>query len=303
MTNTQYNFCFFITTALSIIISGFVSPSRGAQKIVDPHWTGKHCTECHVAAKSPELRFNGDVVQLCNRCHLIDPPVCTKVHTENSILPDFMKKNIPADWPLVDSKITCLTCHAIRLQMHANAKAKTENRDFLRSNEPEDFSGFCFNCHQKERFQKINPHKEDGNGDTSGRAVCSRCHTEGLASGFEVCFESSVKTKSPSLCIGCHGNLTQEHIAHVKLGRDKLSAHAEALQKLEQKGVELPLADGRMHCATCHNQHPQGIIGRKEAAAGAGEEYLLRTPSTHDLCVVCHNDGPIEEYMQRFQQK
>lgn len=303
MMATQHRYCFTITAALCIILTGFVSPSRGAQKVVDPHWTGKHCNECHVAGKSPELRFSGDVVQLCNRCHRNDPPVCTKVHTRNSMLPDTMEKNIPADWPFVDSKITCLTCHAVRLQMHANAKAKKGNKNFLRSNKPIDIPSFCFNCHQKERFQKINPHRESGSQDTAGRAVCFRCHTEGLASGFDVGFEASLKTKSPALCIGCHGNLTKAHIVHEKLGRDKLSANKAALHKLEQKGIELPLADGRMHCSTCHNQHPKGIIGRKEAATGAGEKYFLRIPGTNDLCVVCHTDKDIEKYMQRFQQK
>ena len=112
-----------------------------------------------------------------------------------------------------------------------------------------------------------------------------------------------MKTKSPSLCIGCHGNLTKAHIVHEQLGRDNLSANKAALHKLEQEGIELPLADGRMHCATCHNPHPKGIIGRKEAALGAGEKYFLRIPRTHDLCVVCHTDESIEEYMQRFQQQ
>lgn len=290
-----------ITAVLLTIITGFLSPSRSAQEVVDPHWTGKHCTECHVADKIPELRFDGDMVQLCNRCHGNDPPVCTKVHTKNSMLPDTMEKNIPVDWPLIDSKITCLTCHAVRLQMHANAVAERKNEKFLRSNERGDIFSFCFNCHQKERFQKTNPHQVIQS--TEIRSSCFLCHTEDLASGSEDRFEASVKTKGPSLCIACHGNLAREHIAHVKLGADTLSANEAALHKLEQEGIELPLEDGRMHCATCHNPHPKGIIGRKEAAIGAGEKYFLRISSAHDLCLVCHTDESIEEYMQLFQQK
>jgi hypothetical protein len=73
--------------------------------------------------------------------------------------------------------------------------------------------------------------------------------------------------------------------------------------RLEDEGIELPLADGRMHCATCHNPHPKGIIGRKEAAIGAGEQQFLRISSVHDLCRVCHKEESIEEYSERFQPK
>lgn len=297
---TAYRCCLSIAAALLIIITGLVLPSRGVQKAIDPHWTGKHCSECHVAEKIPELRFGGDIEQLCNRCHRNAPPACTKVHQKNSMLPNTMGKNIPADWPLVDSKITCLTCHAILLQMHANDAGKKENKDFLRSNKPGDLVGFCFNCHQKERFQKTNPHL--GIQSTQVRSSCFQCHTEGLASAGEDCFEASLKTKSPSLCIGCHVNLPKAHIVHERLGADTLRDRLAVLGKLEQEGIELPLADGRMHCATCHNPHPKGIIGRKEAAIGAGGKFFLRITNTRDLCVACHTDKPVEEYLQNFSE-
>jgi len=297
---TQHRYLWKIAAALFIFVTGFMLPSRGAQKVVNPHWTGKHCTECHVKVEKSELRFGGDAVQLCNRCHREDPPVCTKVHAKNSMLPDTMEENIPADWPLVDLKITCRTCHAVRVQMHDNAEAETGNKNFLRSNEPGDIVSFCFNCHQKERFQKTNPHQVILGNEI--RSSCFRCHTKDLASGNEDRFDASLKTKSPSLCLGCHGNLANGHIVHEQLERDKLNSHEAALDKLGQEGIELPLADGRMHCATCHNPHPKGIIGRKEAALGAGEKYFLRVPSAHGLCLVCHKDKPVEKYMQRFQQ-
>jgi RNase P subunit RPR2 len=224
------------------------------------------------------------------------------VHTKNISLPD-TQKNIPANWPLVDSKTTCLTCHAVLLQMQANPVQQRGNINFLRGYQSGDIVAFCFNCHQKERFQKTNPHQQTGSRGSANRSSCFLCHTEGLASGFEVCFEASVKMKGPSLCIGCHWNLPKGHIVHEQLESDTLSAKEAALYKLDEEGIELPLEDGRMHCATCHNPHPEGIIGRKEAAIGAGEKYFLRIPNTHDLCVVCHADESIEEYMQRFQQK
>ena len=293
--HSQHLYSFIITATFCISATLFASSSRGEQKVIDPHWTGKHCTECHVEEKESDLKFDGDVVRLCYRCHQDNPPVCMKVHPENMLLTDIMEGNLPEDLPLVDSKTTCLTCHEVRLQMHANTAEKKRNANFLRSSTPGDLSRFCFTCHPKELFQKTNPHR-----DTLNRSTCFRCHTQDLASSLEDCFEASLKTKSPALCLGCHGNLFRGHIAHEKLNAEELKANEAALHKLEQEGTELPLADGRMHCATCHNPHPQGIIGRKKAAIGAGEKYNLRIPDSQALCAVCHTDTDIKKYMKRF---
>lgn len=285
-----------ILAALGILLSGLMSSVSGAPGTIDPHWTGKHCTQCHLTNKGPDLKFNGSVTQVCNRCHGASPPPCARVHSENTILPETMKETIAADWPLDKEAISCLTCHAARLQMHTNKKIENENNNFLRGSEPNNLVNFCFSCHQKERFKKTNPHQ------LTNRDVCFRCHTENLALGLEVSFESSVKTKNPSLCLGCHANLSKGHLEHVLIKKDKVAVHNWVLDNLQKDGLELPLADGRMHCSTCHNQHPEGIIGRKEAAIGAGEEHLLRIPTNH-LCAVCHTDKPVSTYMKRFLKK
>ena len=294
-----YRMCRVLVLTWAIIASRLVVPSHTlAMEVVNPHWTGKHCTECHVAEKTPQLRCDGDVNALCNRCHDKDPPACTAVHPKNSMLSVSMENTIPSDWPRTDAGLTCLTCHAVREQMHVNAIAERENRNFLRAAVPGDLVSFCFNCHDREQFQKTNPHRGSITGEK--QSYCYRCHTGGLATGFEICFEASLKTKSPSLCLGCHGNISPEHMLHEQLGAETLEQYEVPLLRLEDEGIELPLADGRMHCATCHNPHPKGIIGRKEAAIGAGEEQLLRISDVQDLCGVCHGEESLKEYIQRF---
>ena len=140
-----YRFCFTILVACSIMVSGLVLHSQAlAAELVYPHWTGKHCTECHVAEKIPELRCDGDVNELCNRCHGNEPPVCTAVHRKKSMLSDAMLDTIPPDWPHADGIISCLTCHAVQVQMHVNAIAEKENRNFLRGAVSGDLSSVCF---------------------------------------------------------------------------------------------------------------------------------------------------------------
>ena len=288
----------FVSVILIVILMGMVVTADAT--VVNPHWTGKHCAECHVEDKAPELRYEGRVVELCNRCHGEVPSACTKVHITDSGLSDTKKINIPEDWPLRDKKLICLTCHAVQLQMYGNA-AEAANRNFLRGEPPVELSTFCFNCHGEEHFQKTNPHQFSSSSG-EGRP-CFRCHTQDLVSGFETSFQASVKTENPSLCIGCHWMLGKEHINHVLLNPDKLKEKRMVLLELEQEGIELPLSEGRMHCATCHNQHPPGAIGRKEAAKGAGEKYFLRIPGTQNLCRTCHADGTVDEQIKRFQEK
>ena len=44
-----------------------------ALEVVNPHWTGQHCSECHLEdnplEKGVSLRNNGNVIKLCTRCH------------------------------------------------------------------------------------------------------------------------------------------------------------------------------------------------------------------------------------------
>ncbi len=282
------------------ILTIFPVLTEALSKQVNPHWTGKHCAECHVEDKAPELRYGGNIVELCNRCHGEVPSACTKVHITDNAFSNTKQRGIPANWPLRDKKLNCVTCHEVQLQMYGDA-AKGANRNFLRGDKPVTLGTFCFNCHGEEHFQKTNPHRlSDVDSDSP---PCFRCHTQDLFSGFETSFKASVKTKNPALCIGCHWTLGEEHINHVLLGADKLEENRAALQAFEQEGIDLPLPEGRMHCATCHNPHPPGIIGRKEAAAGAGEKYYLRIPGTQKLCRTCHPDGTVEEQIKRFQEK
>jgi hypothetical protein len=184
--------------------------------------------------------------------------------------------------------------------MYGNT-GEVENSTFLRGEKAVAPGTFCFDCHSKENFQKTNPHRLSGvNGDGP---PCFRCHTQNLVSGFETSFQASVKTENPSLCIGCHWTLGKEHINHVLLDSGKLAEKRAVLLDLEQEGIDLPRPEGRMHCATCHNPHPQGIIGRKEAATGTGEKYYLRIPGTENLCRTCHSDGTVDQKIKRFKEK
>jgi len=94
-----------------------VSASEGATKAAEYHYTGKYCTDCHEQIPQEGgnqfLKYGGDFNKLC-KCH-VEAPV-NYIHPVG-IAPSHEKKaKIPADFPLQEGKITCLTCHDIYWQ-------------------------------------------------------------------------------------------------------------------------------------------------------------------------------------------
>jgi hypothetical protein len=94
-----------------------VIPSKPATIPTEFHYTGKYCTECH--EQTPKrggekfLKFRGDYNLLC-RCHL--KTLDSYIHQTDIKPSDEKKTKIPADLPLEDGRVTCLTCHDIYLQ-------------------------------------------------------------------------------------------------------------------------------------------------------------------------------------------
>ena len=92
------NLLFFsLVLFLSFCIrTGSALPQNDIQEeIVNPHWTGKDCIECHVEesprGKGAPLKFGGDSVKLCNRCHETEF-ARTDIHPVGVPLLDAMKK-------------------------------------------------------------------------------------------------------------------------------------------------------------------------------------------------------------------
>ncbi|MEI6128346.1 MAG: cytochrome c3 family protein, partial [Pseudomonadota bacterium] len=264
---------------------------------INPHWTGRHCAECHVEGKVPELKFMGDTIQICNRCHSKGSPAGAEPHPVAILMPDAMKKIMPGDWPLKDGRVTCLTCHDARSQMYENIPLQTENKNFLRGTPAGDSTGFCVNCHQKALFQKPNPHKQLDAQGAVDRDSCMFCHKATPdAARVKEPGEAPLKAGPSALCTGCHGAQKKAHPGRA----DHLVAMPEAMRQAaalqaKAQGVALPLENDAIMCSTCHNPHQKGIIQRAAAASGAGEKKFLRLPGGYDICVACHADKAISQ--------
>jgi predicted CXXCH cytochrome family protein len=278
------------------------------EEMVNPHFTGTNCGECHLEdaprGESAPLQFNGDSVRLCNRCHETEF-ARTDIHPVGVVLTAPMKKIVPGDFPLKDGKVTCLTCHDALLQMKDDFAQKTTNPAFIRGAPYEVLAAFCFLCHRQEEYKKTNPHKQR---DEQGNIVegrCLFCH-QSLPDPVQVknIGEVTFKSELALYCVNCHPQQKTEHPAranHLIPLPDFLSESLPG--RLAALQVELPLDGDRIFCGTCHNPHEKGVIQRKEALHGAGEEFFLRLNGGYVLCVTCHKDKTLVQSEDQIDQK
>jgi len=262
--------------------------ARGTVKKQDEyHYTGKYCTDCHKQAPqrggSKYLRHNGDYNLLC-KCHVTTPG--SYIHPTDVFPSDNKKTRIPADFPLEEGKITCLSCHDIYRQCQRRMVDKFSLRGapYLRRTD------FCFKCHDEKNYGKLDPHTQlEENGHIKVK-VCLYCHTEKpdeIRSGFEdVKFYGDLTM----LCQRCHmirGNHSGD-FDHMVKPSPQILANMKLME--EKFGIILPLdADGKLTCVTCHNPHQKGVIPPERAAAkGADSKFRHRLPDR--LCIECHID-------------
>ena len=270
----------------------------GAAGTVNPHWSGEHCVECHVEEKPLEkgaqLKYAGDPVALCNRCHNGES-AAAEIHPYGVPLPVDFQQALPPEWPRVEKKITCLTCHDALIQMTANPPRQLVNPQFVRQPYAGSRSDFCFTCHRRGDYQKSNPHQQIDEAGTIREESCLWCHQslpdrEQTQSPSEL----SLKGKPGKLCISCHGG--KEH-NHPTSGNHLVRIPEEMRGALNRQttggGVYLPLADNTITCTTCHNPHQSGVIQTERAARGSGEPYFLRVSRGRKLCSSCHTDVKI----------
>jgi len=296
----------YVMISAGLLLAGSPDTSR-AKEIINPHWTGKYCQECHVNEQpkdnNAQLQFNGDPKQICDRCHT---KICITnlSHSSEVLYRDIPGYTVPSNWPLKNGKLSCLTCHDAIPPMYYNFPLKRTNAAFLRGSLYKNKADFCLTCHTKISLQKVNPHKQiDEKGNIIAQ-TCITCHksvpdTNRTKDISGVTFKESLNT----VCIGCHPAHSASH--GPESGEYKLSdLKIQSLEKQKSAlGVEIPLIEGRMFCGTCHNPHEKGVIQQAAAQRGAGEKYFLRLPGGYELCVSCHYRKTLKNRTRQINQQ
>ena len=260
---------------------------------VDIHYSAQYCTECHVniprRGSNPQLRYGGDFKLLC-RCHYSSTN--NYVHPVDRRPSQDMLDRIPAQFPLWDGQITCITCHDIYIQCHDRPLDRVFLKDqkFLRGTPYETEFGICFRCHNVASYRKYNPHQQLNAQKEIIKDKCLYCHSAVPDTKQTSAKNAALIGNMKTLCIRCHMQAPRQdfHAKHLRKPTPEVLARMKQLEG--QLNIILPLnKDGMITCATCHNPHEKGVIPDVRAGAkGAGEKWRQRLTDTNTLCIKCH---------------
>ncbi len=261
-----------------------------AEEIDNPHDNEESCILCHLehpSKGSTSLKFDG-AEQLCGHCHR-DMDTHHSIHptdiTPSTRLLQNMQKSFQENINLAENKMGCLVCHDPTIQCEENVKHyANSSKSFLRGepyNKPVDF---CYQCHRRAAYQKLNPHEQtDEQGDVL-KNRCLICHTSfPEEEGQERVSKASLKSDLIDICNNCHKTPNHpsrtNHIIKASVG---IRQYME--QTVRDLNVYLPLEPqtGRIYCATCHYSHQSGIVKSERVALGADSQAFVR--STCDYC-------------------
>ncbi len=239
---------------------------------VRPHFLKAFCLACHtkepaIAKGEPgapslaevPLRSD-DPNELCNRCHESGLSK-SNAHPLKVVEGDF-KEKIPADWPLHNGGLTCLTCHT----GGDSPVFDPDNPNFLRGAPYDNRNDICWTCHDPEAFAELNPHELIN--DMQGCEYCHATRPDPEKIDEDVKFKSDIVL----LCLRCHA--ADPHPS----GHDHTGPPDKELMAAKNITIpeEFPLDYiGRLTCATCHNQHAYG--------------ELRGTVSGTMICTACHS--------------
>ncbi len=259
------------------------------------HYTGEYCSECHEKTPreggDPLLKNNGDFTYLC-RCHGYTPG--SYIHPVNIVPSEEKKPLIPDDFPLVDNKISCVTCHDMYMQCQKNPRYEKLNRRFLRGAPYVSRTDLCFKCHDEKQYTMLDPHNQLTESGEIVEVKCLYCHEEKPDEKSSSFREVKLIGNLEVLCFRCHYKQSQFHpinANHLVKPSDRIIANMQDAK--DKYGIILPLNyDGKITCPTCHNPHERGVIPKeKDSSKGASEKYRLRMSETKlQICVACHKE-------------
>jgi len=262
---------------------------------INPHWKNVMCISCHFGEPTdgnPMLMSGNDRSAVCDRCH-------NGRFARRDIHPVGMTPSsevvIPPEMPLYDGLVTCVTCHDSSLQEGGEGRfsVRNVNPDFLRGGYTVR-NEFCFRCHRSEFYGQMNAHSQVDPWGSIREQSCLFCHTSlpnrkvmGIENvGFD---EESID----EYCTICHEGYEGGHPVG---GKHLVEPSDEMLEVIEEAvnriGVKLPLYNGKITCATCHNPHEAGVIEHEIAAKGSASKNRLRLGGADVMliCVGCHAD-------------
>ncbi|MFH1289071.1 MAG: cytochrome c3 family protein [bacterium] len=273
--------------------SGYEELANESKKI-NPHFKNAFCVTCHTEEPVKgvsNIRFGGNVVDACMRCHKDEFPWRTADFHPVNVSVDIPGRHNPKKLRLFDGKITCLTCHLADCQIENKKEVKKNNKIFLRGGPYQYRSDICFDCHERDAYIKYNVHDQIDSRGIVREGVCLYCHRVQPDRKVKMQKQDSSNFVAPmaDLCVRCHRDKfhpgQKDHMKRVSADMQK----RKSVYEIEQN-VFFPMdGEENVTCVTCHNPHEKGIIPWGAGAKGADEPDKLRLVKKDGLlCQVCH---------------
>jgi len=284
-------------------IPALLAAGKTTQKrIPDPHWRKDACQACHKGkptAENSALRGK-DINQLCSICHA---PNSSQNHLHAvGMTPSAEKQNrMPEPFAQAVKRgggvITCIACHDLPMQCKQERFAERKlNPLFFRGGPYQYRTDLCFNCHDPNQYERLNPHDQITDEGLLNMKACLPCHFDSpnrlkVKSIADASF--NVTNDLAQLCTGCHPwiphppGISSTGPNHLTKPTPEIAALMKETEK--KYGVELPLdpTNGQVFCATCHNPHERGVL-QGSPGRGADTKSRLRRPA-NQMCPSCHN--------------
>ncbi len=263
---------FFILLSLFLFAFIIIAISYGVRGV--HNFEGK-CSFCHLGEKQPEL-LTASPDFLCKSCH---QDVTERSHPSDF----FVKRKINSRFPLMNGKMTCITCHYAHKAYGSENKAKrrAENYPYLLRYR-EAGKAFCMQCH---KIDELCDECESYHSTSFGLA-----HTK--VDSPEVL---KILDRSSRDCMSCHNgviassggdevSVVWNHTTGIGLSHPIGVNYELVYQKDPERYYppsalppEIRLINGKVECLTCHD-HYSKIRGK-----------LVMSNRKSRLCLSCHN--------------
>jgi hypothetical protein len=273
--------------------------------VVSPHGTADGCTQCHKQQADGRMApiAPTEVTSLCVSCHDGVKAPADRHPVGRPFDP--AAYHVPDDWPTPDNRLSCLTCHEVKLgcdlstlhgqgqPAHPTAKEHAENPYRLRGGPVTDSMTYCSKCHPaEERSHRYNPHMMLTADGQRNETACLFCHEPGAlnANVSRRTGNAHLRQDEVSQCLGCHGS----HRDYFDPGHVLAPVAPVMRERIARADPPLPLTADRITCATCHNPHQTGMFPTSAGLDAGGRtsdstgQPLPLRGYRNSICGVCH---------------
>ncbi|UCE89231.1 MAG: hypothetical protein JSW10_13260 [Pseudomonadota bacterium] len=245
---------------------------------------------------------DSNIDRSCRECHESFPDGSYH-HPTGVAVPEKMKREMSkpfrASLRREDQKVGCATCHASPIQcLPERAGERAANPMFLRQGPYRLRTGVCFNCHNRDAYQRRNPHDQITKKGKLREETCLICHIETpdlytAKSIDQVRF--NLDNDLSEICMACHpwtphpGGTLQFFRGgspnHLVRPSPAVAQRMKDMQQQSQVSLPLDPTNGKIFCGTCHNPHEKGVVKTPAGARGADAPQRLRV---RPICTNCH---------------